>query len=97
MSLTSDKARLRTEDDTKESKLANGGGFSLRAKHLTLWRWVKMSNLGDLFLQLKKEIVEFVRDWRTLLALVVIPLLIFPAFLLHFHYCWNLRLLNLML
>ena len=27
----------------------------------------------------KKEIVEFVRDWRTLLALIVIPLLIFPA------------------
>ena len=27
----------------------------------------------------KKEIVEFVRDWRTLLALVIIPLLIFPA------------------
>ena len=27
----------------------------------------------------KKEIVEFIRDWRTLLALVVIPLLIFPA------------------
>ena len=27
----------------------------------------------------KKEIIEFVRDWRTLLALVVIPLLIFPA------------------
>ena len=26
-----------------------------------------------------KEIIEFVRDWRTLLALVVIPLLIFPA------------------
>ena len=27
----------------------------------------------------KKEIVEFVRDWRTLIALIVIPLLIFPA------------------
>jgi len=27
----------------------------------------------------KKEIIEFVRDWRTLLALVAIPLLIFPA------------------
>ena len=26
----------------------------------------------------KKEIVEFVRDWRTLIALIVIPLLIFP-------------------
>ena len=27
----------------------------------------------------KKEVVEFIRDWRTLLALVIIPLLIFPA------------------
>ena len=27
----------------------------------------------------KKEIIEFVRDWRTLIALIVIPLLIFPA------------------
>ncbi len=27
----------------------------------------------------KKEVIEFIRDWRTLLALVVIPLLIFPA------------------
>ena len=27
----------------------------------------------------KKEIIEFVRDWRTLIALVIIPLLIFPA------------------
>ena len=27
----------------------------------------------------KKEVIEFVRDWRTLLALIVIPLLIFPA------------------
>jgi sodium transport system permease protein len=27
----------------------------------------------------KKEIIEFVRDWRTLLALIVIPLLLFPA------------------
>ena len=27
----------------------------------------------------KKEIIEFVRNWRTLIALIVIPLLIFPA------------------
>ncbi len=27
----------------------------------------------------KKEIIEFIRDWRTLLALIVIPLLLFPA------------------
>lgn len=35
------------------------------------WRFIKTIA--------KKEIVEFIRDWRTLLALVVIPLLIFPA------------------
>ena len=27
----------------------------------------------------KKEVIEFVRDWRTLLAIVVIPLVLFPA------------------
>tara|TARA_B100000886_G_scaffold200966_1_gene138721 strand:+ start:958 stop:2175 length:1218 start_codon:yes stop_codon:yes gene_type:complete len=27
----------------------------------------------------KKEVIEFIRDWRTLIALIVIPLLIFPA------------------
>ena len=27
----------------------------------------------------KKEIIEFIRDWRTLLAMIVIPLLLFPA------------------
>ena len=27
-----------------------------------------------------KELVDFVRDWRTLVALVLVPLLIFPLF-----------------
>ena len=27
----------------------------------------------------KKEVIEFIRDWRTLLALIIIPLMIFPA------------------
>ena len=35
------------------------------------WRYIKTIA--------KKEVIEFVRDWRTLLALIVIPLLIFPA------------------
>ena len=35
------------------------------------WRFVKTIA--------KKEVIEFVRDWRTLLALILIPLLIFPA------------------
>ena len=38
-----------------------------------------MSNSWRFISTIAKEIVEFVRDWRTLLALVVIPLLIFPA------------------
>tara|TARA_Y100001935_G_scaffold107674_1_gene89323 strand:- start:628 stop:1851 length:1224 start_codon:yes stop_codon:yes gene_type:complete len=41
---------------------------------------MKMSNsLKFIKTIAKKEVIEFVRDWRTLLALVVIPLLIFPA------------------
>ena len=35
--------------------------------------------LGDSSELSLKEIIKFIRDWRTLLALVVIPLLIFPA------------------
>ena len=27
----------------------------------------------------KKELVDFVRDWRTVLAMILVPLLIFPA------------------
>ena len=27
----------------------------------------------------KKEMIEFVRDWRTLLAIILIPLLLFPV------------------
>ena len=27
----------------------------------------------------KKELVEFVRDWRTILAILIIPLLMFPS------------------
>ena len=41
---------------------------------------MKMSNsLKFIKTIAKKEVIEFVRDWRTLLALVVIPLLIFPS------------------
>ena len=80
VSLTSDKARLRTEDDTKESKLAKWWRIFLTGKHPKPRRWVKMSNSWRFISTIaKKEIVEFVRDWRTLLALVIIPLLIFPA------------------
>ena len=27
----------------------------------------------------KKEVVEFVRDWRTIVAIIVIPILLFPV------------------
>ena len=32
----------------------------------------------------KKEIIEFIRDWRTIVALVVIPLLLFPVLFIAF-------------
>ena len=32
----------------------------------------------------KKELVEFVRDWRTILAILVIPLLMFPLLFILF-------------
>ena len=27
----------------------------------------------------KKELVDFIRDWRTVLAMILVPLMIFPA------------------
>ena len=27
----------------------------------------------------KKEVVEFVRDWRTIVAIIIIPILMFPV------------------
>jgi sodium transport system permease protein len=35
------------------------------------WRYIRVISA--------KEIIEFIRDWRTLVAVIVIPLLIFPA------------------
>ena len=32
----------------------------------------------------KKELVEFVRDWRTILAILIIPLLMFPLLFILF-------------
>ena len=32
----------------------------------------------------KKELVEFVRDWRTIMAIIVIPLLMFPLLFILF-------------
>ena len=32
----------------------------------------------------KKELVEFVRDWRTIVAILVIPLLMFPILFILF-------------
>ena len=32
----------------------------------------------------KKEVVEFARDWRTIIAIIVIPLLMFPLLFILF-------------
>jgi len=32
----------------------------------------------------KKEVIEFVRDWRTIMAIIVIPLLMFPLLFILF-------------
>ena len=58
----------------------NGGGNSLLEALHKSRRWAKMNNSWRFISTIaKKEIIEFVRDWRTLIALIVIPLLIFPA------------------
>ena len=46
---------------------------------------VKMSSaFGRVRTIAKKELVEFVRDWRTILAILVIPLLLFPILFILF-------------
>ena len=43
-----------------------------------------MSSRGRIVIVAKKEIIEFVRDWRTIVALVLIPLLLFPLLFIAF-------------
>jgi len=43
-----------------------------------------MSSRKRIVIVAKKEIIEFVRDWRTIVALVLIPLLLFPLLFIAF-------------
>lgn len=43
-----------------------------------------MNSRKRIFIVAKKEIIEFVRDWRTIVALVLIPLLLFPLLFIAF-------------
>ncbi|DAC58037.1 MAG TPA: ABC transporter permease [Candidatus Poseidoniales archaeon] len=53
--------------------------------HQTFQEVVKMSSaFGRVRTIAKKELVEFVRDWRTILAILVIPLLLFPILFILF-------------
>ena len=31
------------------------------------------------FIVAQKELIDFIRDWRTVLAMILVPLMIFPA------------------
>ena len=39
----------------------------------------KSKKINSIFIICKKELVDYVRDWRTLLAVILVPLLMFPA------------------
>ncbi|MGA0330906.1 MAG: ABC transporter permease [Candidatus Poseidoniaceae archaeon] len=43
-----------------------------------------MSSRKRIIIVAKKEIIEFIRDWRTIVALVLIPLLLFPLLFIAF-------------
>ena len=43
-----------------------------------------MSSRRRIVIVAKKEIIEFIRDWRTIVALVLIPLLLFPLLFIAF-------------
>ena len=45
---------------------------------------MRMSSRKRIVIVAKKEIIEFVRDWRTIVALVLIPLLLFPLLFIAF-------------
>lgn len=34
---------------------------------------------NSIFIICKKELIDYIRDWRTLLAVILVPLLMFPA------------------
>ena len=40
-------------------------------------------DVGDeyarVFIVAQKELIDFIRDWRTVLAMILVPLMIFPA------------------
>ena len=37
------------------------------------------SHFSRILVVTKKELVDFIRDWRTVLAMILVPLMIFPA------------------
>ena len=45
---------------------------------------MRMSSRKRIVIVAKKEIIEFIRDWRTIVALVLIPLLLFPLLFIAF-------------
>ena len=48
-------------------------------------RWLKVSNSTQRIKTIaKKEVVEFVRDWRTIVAIIIIPILMFPVLFIVF-------------
>ena len=36
-------------------------------------------HLSRILVVAKKELIDFIRDWRTVLAMILVPLMIFPA------------------
>ncbi|DAC50362.1 MAG: hypothetical protein CMO41_04740 [Verrucomicrobiales bacterium] len=71
----------RTTNHCQNGRL--GGAACSRLRHRR--RWVRMSKSGVRVRAIaKKELVEFVRDWRTILAILVIPLLMFPLLFILF-------------
>ncbi|RJU95851.1 MAG: ABC transporter permease [Candidatus Poseidoniales archaeon] len=71
----------RTTSHCQNGRL--GGAACSRLRHQR--RWERMSKSGVRVRAIaKKELVEFVRDWRTILAILVIPLLMFPLLFILF-------------
>ena len=73
---------LEHEEDSKPCLDGRRGGEA--CSHQTFQEVVKMSSAFGRVRTIARELVEFVRDWRTILAILVIPLLLFPILFILF-------------
>ena len=86
--LTQAKARVRFEDRISDKGLTKIWNKLFRPKTPNLQLNQDVMEDGKSTQRIKtiakKEVVEFVRDWRTIVAIIIIPILMFPVLFIVF-------------